>query len=469
MAGSWGCVSYPNLLSMSKWKVHARALTHEKMKLHSEHSDEHAASKQARDLYERGWHSVSVTSPEGKDSSKWASSEMAKKSEKTFRKAFEQLDKSKNVREQKKKVFGTNSAPKAGSEMQEKHIAHISKFAKKFLGLDLKPSGGKIDVDTGKRKNKDAEEGVDKPDWRSGQLEAQWNPDAIIHELAHLMLLPQGVGLKQGQQLMDKQYGDVQRDYGYMKQKRSQGEVQPMAAEQLIRRVLGLPANRNSVAVPSKDAPPRVAVEDPNKVIGTRVKTGKNKAGQEKWADLIRQSNNLSPENKERMHAVFSRKVVFHPEQGWIENKKQGVSGPFKRPLNFKAYANKIKSQKPQQSLQEVANKVMGKKGEKLAAKEKHWHIEYLEKMPMKPHGQLSNGKHFYLQAHHPAHKTFTGQDHAEASKHLHEAAVHEWQKGHDNDDGFGINHARGLAIAAKAHGEQAKAKGLPKHNNPKR
>lgn len=93
--------------------------------------------------------------------------------------------------------------------------------------------------------------------------------------------------------------------------------------------------------------------------------------------------------------------------------------------------------------------------------------IEYLEKMPMKPAGQLANGKHFYSMAHHPAHKTFTGQEHAEAAKMLHDQSVAEWQKGHDNDDGFGINHARGLAIAAKGHAEQAKAKGLPKHNNP--
>lgn len=274
----------------------------------------------------------------------------------------ESLDKSKNVREQKKKVFGTNAAPPKDSDMQKKHISHIKDFAKKFLDLIIYPSGGKIDPKTGKRRDEDPEKGVDKPDWRSGHLEAQWNPDAIIHELAHLMLLPPGVGLEEGQKLMDKQYADVQRNYGYQKQKRSMGEVQPMAAEQLIRRHLGLPANKNSaptrmlphpteklksgkakqVPIYYKDDPARVAVEDPTNVIGTRVReiaaTGKpakwtdyynegkwTKEGvvrDEKWVDLLRQARFLTPENKQRMEDVFSKKIIFHPVQGWIPNPK---------------------------------------------------------------------------------------------------------------------------------------------------
>lgn len=104
-----------------------------------------------------------------------------------------------------------------------------------------------------------------------------------------------------------------------------------------------------------------------------------------------------------------------------------------------------------------------------MGKREKDWYIEYLEKMPMKPFGRLANGKHFYTMVHHPAHSTFTAQDHAEAAKQLHDKGIEEWQKGHDLDDGFGINHARSLMIASKGHAEQAKAKGLPKHNNPKR
>lgn len=101
--------------------------------------------------------------------------------------------------------------------------------------------------------------------------------------------------------------------------------------------------------------------------------------------------------------------------------------------------------------------------------RDKHWHIETLEKMPMKPAGQLANGKSYYLMAHHPAHKTFTGQEHAEAGKALHEAGHKHMSEGMDRDDAYGIHHGRSLMIAAKHHFEQAKAKGLPKANpNPR-
>lgn len=219
-----------------------------------------------------------------------------------------------NVRQQRKKVFGTNSQPAAKSAMREKHIAHIKKFVDKFLGLDLQPSGGKINDKTGERRDANSEQGVDKPDWRSGKFEAQWNPEAIVHEIAHLMLMPEGVGLEDGQRLMDKQYSDVQKQYGYMQQKRSQGEVQPMAAEQLIRRFLGMPASQVSVPVKDKNAPPRTSVEDPSKVIATRVKVPGKK---EKYVDLIRQARNLSPEHKQRLHDIFSGNLKFHPDKGW--------------------------------------------------------------------------------------------------------------------------------------------------------
>lgn len=343
-----------------------------------------------------------------------------------FRKAFGDLQKSKNVRAQKKKIFGTHSAPKAGSDMQHKHIKHIADFAHKFLGLKVNPSGGKIDEKTGERRNEDAEVGVDKPDWRSGQLEAQWNPDAIVHEIAHLMLLPEGVGLQAGQKLMDKQYGDVQRQYGYMKQKRSAGEVQPMAAEQLIRRVLGLPANRNSVAVPSKDAPPRTAVED-NSVIGTRVKTGKNKKGEEKWADLIRQSRFLTPENKERMENVFSKKIIFHPEAGWIANPEHlsNTAAPA-APANPKQAAvsyhrgllNKLKGQQVDDKLNEGY--------EKLAAAEMG-----LEKSPYGP-----SGFHLYSDADNmrrKEHRSSIGANRPTATKQAAQQAARDQAKSKKN------------------------------------
>lgn len=223
-----------------------------------------------------------------------------------------------NVRQQRKKVFGTASQPAAKSAMRDKHISHVKNFVDKFLGLDLQPSGGKVNDKTGERRNAENVEGVDKPDWRSGSFEAQWNPEAIVHEIAHLMLLPEGTSLEDGQRLMDKQYSDVQKDYGYMQQKNSQHEVQPMAAEQLIRRFLGMPSSKVSADV-KPGQPLRTSVEDPSKVIATRVK----KPGKEKYVDLIRQSRNLSPENKARLHAIFSGQMKFHPDHGWTKN--QGI------------------------------------------------------------------------------------------------------------------------------------------------
>jgi len=95
--------------------------------------------------------------------------------------------------------------------------------------------------------------------------------------------------------------------------------------------------------------------------------------------------------------------------------------------------------------------------------------IEYLEKMAMRPHGQLKSGKQFFLAADHPAHNTFTGQEHAEVAHKLHNESIHAQHKAaeyaHSNEH---ENHRiKNLAVAAKAHAEAAKAKGLPKHNNP--
>lgn len=225
-----------------------------------------------------------------------------------------------NVRAQRKKVFGAASQPSAGSAMREKHIGHIQKFVKDFLNLDLEPSGGKIDPKTGQRRDESPKVGIDKPDWRSGQFESQWNPEAIIHEIAHLMLLPKGMGLKAGQAWMDRNFAESNKLYGWQQGKYTQNEVQPMAAEQLIRRMMGLPASQVSVPVKSPDDPPRMAVDQPDMVIGTRVKQGKTRSGDDKWVDLIRQSRFLTPENKQRLEDVFTKKIVFHPVHGWVDS-----------------------------------------------------------------------------------------------------------------------------------------------------
>ena len=222
-----------------------------------------------------------------------------------------ELEKSKNVREQKKRLFGTKGMP-TKKEHRDNQIQALKDIAQRRYGLEVHPSGGKIDEKTGQRRDPNAEVGVDKPDWRSGRLESQWGPDPIAHELGHLEVVPRGINLPDTQRYMDQQFKDVQRDYGYMKQKQSQGEVQPMAAENPIRRRAGLPATSVGPKV-DKDAPPRRAV-DTGDVIGTRVKRGKN------YYDLIRQSRFLSPENRERMQQVDEGSLKYNPEQGWVED-----------------------------------------------------------------------------------------------------------------------------------------------------
>jgi hypothetical protein len=81
--------------------------------------------------------------------------------------------------------------------------------------------------------------------------------------------------------------------------------------------------------------------------------------------------------------------------------------------------------------------------------------------------GTLKNGKKFFLSAHHAAHKSFTGQEHAEAANKLRD--MHRESSSQAPIDEHEIHRGQALLHAAKAHAEQAKAKGLPPHNNPTR
>jgi hypothetical protein len=241
---------------------------------------------------------------------------------------LESLLKSRNVREQKKKVFGTNPRPKKGSPQDLKHMRQIESFAKDFFGLDLKPSGGKMNPKTGQRKiYKDKKtgkpravrQGIEKPDWRSGQLESQSNPDAAVHELAHLILMPKGVGLEDAQRLMDDQYKESKSKFGYAKQDRTKWEYEPRGVEQILKRVMGLPASKKAAKV-KEGAPLRTAMEDPNKVIGHRTIQGATRDGEPKHVDLMNLAQNISPESRVLVERRLNREEIFHHEKGWMDN-----------------------------------------------------------------------------------------------------------------------------------------------------
>ena len=223
----------------------------------------------------------------------------------------EELEKtSKNVKEQKKKLFGTNPQPAAGPK-REKHMSQIQDFAMRRYGLKINPSGGKIDEKTGKRRSENPEVGVDKPDWRSGQLESQANPMAQTHELSHLELMPEGVDLPGGQRLMDKQYADIQRNYGYMQQKRSSHEIQPQAIENPIRQRAGLPKVTRDV--PAKEGSPARMTVDTNEPAGIRLQRGK------KLVDQAASSKLLNEQNKERLAQVDEGSLKYDPAKGWYK------------------------------------------------------------------------------------------------------------------------------------------------------
>lgn len=196
----------------------------------------------------------------------------------------------------KTNIFGTNSMPSANSEMRKKHMLHIKNWIENSLGLKNRVTKGKINA-SGKH--------IMKPDWTTGFLEYEPNPDAAIHEIAHVFLAPMGVSLADIQKEMDSQFGFSQSYYGYMKQKRTVFEVLPMAMEQKIRRIIGLPASTKFVKVKPHD-PPRLGI-DTKQPIAVRVGD----------KDFIRCSKNLDKKCIERLDMILNGEIKFCKDKGW--------------------------------------------------------------------------------------------------------------------------------------------------------
>lgn len=196
----------------------------------------------------------------------------------------------------KQQIFGTNSMPPANTKMRQKHMSHIKNYIHDNLGLKNRVTKGKINA-SGKH--------ILKPDWTTGYLEYEPNPDAAIHEIAHVFLAPIGFSLGDIQKEMDAQFGFSQSHYGYMKQKRTVFEVLPMAMEQKIRRLIGLPASTKFVKVRKND-PPRLGI-DTKKPIAVRVGD----------KDFIRCSKNLDKGCLERLEMILNGEIKFDKVKGW--------------------------------------------------------------------------------------------------------------------------------------------------------
>ena len=202
-----------------------------------------------------------------------------------------------------KQRLGNTATPTVNSDMRALHMNVIKKYTSKFIKNRV--TKGKVNK-SGKH--------ILKPDWTTGWLEYEPNPEAAVHELAHLMLAPLGQPLINIQLDMNKQFGYSIKEFGYMKQKRSLFEVMPMGMEQKLRRRLGLPASLKSIKV-DQDAPIRTLINDNKTPIAKRIKTKNNK-----YVDLIRLSGNLDSLSKTKLDYIDLGILKFTAERGWHES-----------------------------------------------------------------------------------------------------------------------------------------------------
>lgn len=226
----------------------------------------------------------------------------------------------KNAKEQKNKVFGKTAQPSVNSTLRAKHMKHIQEFITSSVGLKNEVTRGKLNA-SGKH--------IMKPDWTKGQLEYEPNPEAAVHELGHLYLMPMGMSLADCQENMDKQFGFVQTHFGYMKQKRTFFEISAMAMEQKIRRRAGLPASEKAIVVTDLTKA-RLSV-DCKSSVANRIKKGN------KTLDLIRCSKNLDKGCLERLEMIDNKEIVFDVNKGWIVN--NDINAKINRRARLKAKA----------------------------------------------------------------------------------------------------------------------------------
>lgn len=195
------------------------------------------------------------------------------------------------------------------AQIKAKHGKNIKDPKVKARMKEIKDSLKGINKEAGVVKRNDP-----KPDWRSGKIETQPNPDAAIHELAHLEQTPKNIGIKDHQTHMDKRVGEVAVEQKkYAQSKRVKEEIQPMSGENLLRRQMGLPATR-----PSKNKNSKKPVEQALDGSGPRFHRAKDGKGSR--VDYDRSSHLLSPENKQRHDEITSGQLKFHPEKGWTES-----------------------------------------------------------------------------------------------------------------------------------------------------
>jgi hypothetical protein len=182
-----------------------------------------------------------------------------------------------------------------------------------------------------------------KPDWNNPDkyMDTQPSPDAGIHEIAHARQIPLGMTLAEHQDAMDALQGQVQKDYGFLQNKRTSHEIQPMAMENSIRRELGFPANSSIATGTARgymENPETLAEHNAGRVSRGQPALETNEEGIPLTHDTkepmyvagldhkgnvvyyMRQSRLMSPENRQRTEDIRQRTVKYHPERGMVES-----------------------------------------------------------------------------------------------------------------------------------------------------
>jgi hypothetical protein len=198
----------------------------------------------------------------------------------------------KNAKIQRAKIFGKRADPQGPKK--ELHMSHFKSVTFRLFRIKSRVTSGKINK-AGKH--------ILKPDWTKGVLEHEPNPEAAVHELAHLFLAPEGQGLAKIQRDMDAQFGFVISQYGYMKQKRSLFEIMPMAMEQKIRRRFGLPPSLKYT-----------------KSVRTCLETGELAGPVVNGRQLIRSARNLDVGALRRLAEIDLGILKFCAKSGWVES-----------------------------------------------------------------------------------------------------------------------------------------------------
>lgn len=222
---------------------------------------------------------------------------------------------SKNVKEQKKKLFGVSGNPATKSSKGQAQMEALKDFAQRRYGVDIVPSKGKFDPKKGEYRKKNAKIGTDKPDWRgeSGyEISSQSNPGAQSHELGHLEQMPVGRKAHEHQTIMDQEVGEaVKYGGGPTASFRHPSEVQARAAENPLRRRAGLPPHTPTADVSEGD-PMRVVLGTQNEPAAVRYVDKKGKL-----VDQLKSGKLLSPENRQRMQDIDEGILRYDHKQGW--------------------------------------------------------------------------------------------------------------------------------------------------------